>query len=157
MAAAKHKTYGLHLFKSGLLLFWGMWFVLVFSTNIFDFLSVYSQMPMEWRFRSGNLALIVSVVNIYHFSGALANLLFVLDIIIQGLAAVLFVIAAVKFWLGKQAWKWINAAFGISIALWALFILMDEFFIAYNFEGTHNGLFIAEILTLLAVHLLQSD
>lgn len=152
--SVKYKSYGLHQIKSGLLLFWGLWFLLVFFTNSFDFLGVYNMLPSDWRFRSGNLSLILSVINIYGFSGAFANLLFFLDIIIQGTAAVLFFIAAVKLWTNRQAWKWINTAFGISTALWAAFILMDEFFIAYNFEGTHSTLLIMEIISLLAMHLL---
>ena len=156
-AAIRHKTYGLHPIKFGLLLFWGLWFLIAFLTNTFDFLGVYNYLPTVWRFRSNNLALITSVIHIYNFPGTWANLLFTIDIIIQGSASILFLIAAMKWWSHRQAWKWINGAFGLSIALWAAFILMDEFFIAYNFEGTHMLLIVAELLTFTALHLLPDE
>lgn len=151
---SKHKSYGLHEIKAGLLLFWGVWFVLVVLTNSFDILSTYDALPAEWRFRSGNLALIISIVNIYRFSGVFANLLFLSGLIAESVIAILFIVAALKFWSRRPAWKWVNAAFGISIAFWAVFILLDELFIAYNFEGTHSTLLISEVLILLAIHLL---
>lgn len=154
MSSTIKQTYGVSPIKSGLLLFWGCWFLLAALTNCFDLLGTHNLLPSYWRFRSGNLALITSVIHIYNFSFIWANLLFLIDIIIQGTVSVLFIIAAVTFWTQRPAWKWINAAFGISIALWATFILMDEFFIAYNFEGTHMSLFAAELLSMIAMHLL---
>lgn len=156
-SSIKHKSYALSQIKCGLLLFWGCWFLLAFLTNCSDFFGTYNLLPADWRFRSGNMALILSAIHIYGFSYALANLLFFIDIIIQGSVAGLFLIATIKFWTRRPAWKWINAAFGISIALWAAFTLMDEFFIVYNLEGTHMSLFAAELLTMIAMHLLPAE
>lgn len=153
-AVIEDKTYGISAIKSGLLLFWGCWFSLAFLTNFFDLAGTNNLLPAYWHFRSGNLALITSVINIYSFSYAWANLLFIIDIIIQGSIAVLFLYAAMNFWMQRPAWKWVNTAFGISLALWATFILMDEFFIAYNYESTHMALIMAELLTIIAIHFL---
>jgi hypothetical protein len=41
-----------------------------------------------------------------------------------------------------------------GLSLWAAFVLADEVFIAYAVEAAHWRLFIAQLVTLLAVELL---
>src|SRR3990167_7502495 len=92
----KYQSYGLHEIKVGLMLFWGLWFLFAFITNSFDMLSAHNALPTDWRFRSGNLALMISIVNVYRFSAVFASLIFFSGLIIEYAITVLFLIAAVK-------------------------------------------------------------
>jgi len=143
----------LFYFKLGLLLFWGCWFSFAFTTNLLDFLHVLGYLPSDWLFRSGNYQLLHGVITIYHPPVYVLNLLFICDIAAQGLSAILFITAAYCYWRG-YSWRYINLAFMFSIALWGVFLLMEEVFLAYHFESVHAGLFEFELISLLAMHLL---
>jgi hypothetical protein len=45
----------------------------------------------------------------------------------------------------------------VSLGLWAAFLVADEVFIAYPVEATHLRLFIAQLVTLLAVEVLPEE
>jgi hypothetical protein len=156
-ALDRNRSNGLFYLKTGCLLFWASWFSLACLTNVFDFMNMLALISPEWRFRSGNLILLSQSLSIYQISPLFINLLFICDVLIQALAGALFFIAAYQFWQRKNPWVYINYAFGISIALWAAFIVMEEIFIAYVFEGGHRELFAFELITLMAIHLLPQD
>ena len=46
-----------------------------------------------------------------------------------------------------------RTAFTVSLALWGVFLLADEIFIAYSIEGTHLRIFAAQLVTLLVMEL----
>lgn len=146
------KSFALFYFKLGCLLFWASWFFVAFLTNFFDFMYIWQWLPLNWHYRSGNYDLLKAATHMDQTSFFL-NALFVCDIIVLGLSAILFFLAFIYFWLYK-AWEFINAAFALSIALWGVFIAMEEIFLAYGAEKTHIGLFVFELLTLMAIHLL---
>jgi hypothetical protein len=145
---------GMFFIKLGSLLFWSCWFTLVCLTNIFDFMHAYHGLPDNWQFRSGNYALLEKVLEIYHTPPAILFTLFSLDILVQGTSAVLCIISSITFLVNRQITPIINIAFGISMALWAVFILMEEVFIAYGYESVHIRLLAFEMLNLLMLHLL---
>lgn len=154
-AVQKTQAFSLFYFKLGCLLFWAGWFLLACLTNFFDFLYVLQLLPADWIFRSGNYALLDKALHIYPVSLTFQNTLFICDIFVQGLSAVLFFVATFLFWQQDRAmWRWINFAFALSISLWGVFLLMEEIFIAYSYEAVHRGLFIFELMTLLAIHIL---
>ncbi len=69
--------------------------------------------------------------------------------------AILF--AGVVVWEGLGAvllWRPTDAAFVVTLALWGAFVLAEEIFLAYVVEATHLRLFIAQLVTLLVIHLL---
>lgn len=47
-----------------------------------------------------------------------------------------------------------NWAFGAGIALWAAFMLADEVTLEYEFERTHELLSVAQLASLIALHVL---
>ena len=147
------KYYGLFYLKQGILLFWGIWFALAFLTNLTDFLVV-TNIITSLPFHSGNYKALEKVVNVYNISHHFLNGLFYLDILAQGTCSILFLISAICFFNKKYTWRLINIAFIISISLWAIFVIMEEIFIAYSFEATHIRLIIFEILSLFSLHLL---
>lgn len=149
-----NQTRGIFYIKLGCLLFWACWFMLVCLTNIFDFIHAHHSLPDDWLFRSGNYMLLAKVLQVYHTPPAILFTLFSLDIFVQGASAILFTISSATFLIKKQITPIVNAAFGISMALWAAFILIEEIYIAYSYESVHIRLFAFEMLTLLTLHLL---
>jgi len=114
----------------------------------------YHVLPNGWLFRSGNYMLLAKVLQIYHSHPAILFTLFSFDILVQGASAILFIISSLAFIIKKQITPVVNVAFGISMALWAVFIIMEEIFITYSYESVHIRLFAFEMLTLLMMHLL---
>lgn len=153
-----NKSFMLFNLKVGCLLFWACWFALAFTTNTTDFMQALGWLPRDFHFRSGNVDLVKFVINIYQTPNWILMILFILDIAIQGACAILFFAACWHFYNRRSsAWSLVNTAFTLSIGLWAAFLIMDEFFIAYTYESVHSNLFIFELLTLLAIHLLPDD
>lgn len=149
----KNQDYGLFYLKQGILLFWCIWFFIAFLTNITDFLIATDTISTS-SFRSGNYSALKKIINIYDMSHYLLNVFFSLDIFVQGISAILFFIAAFCFWNRVYIWQSINIAFSISMFLWAVFLIMEEIFVAYPYEATHIRLLVFEMVSLLTLHLL---
>lgn len=146
----------LFYFKIGLLLFWFAWFGIASLSNLMDLLSAHYGVLLAWKFHSGNYLALGKVLSIYSTPTYILSILFYMDIIIQAVSAILFFIAAFCTFRAKAfCWKYINLAFAVSISLWAVFLIMEEIFLAYPYESTHMTLCIFELLSLLALHLLS--
>ncbi|EKD54654.1 MAG: hypothetical protein ACD_60C00060G0022 [uncultured bacterium] len=147
------KYYGLFYIKQIILLFWGAWFFIAFLTNVTDFL-MNTETISPTLFHSGDYSALAKVIHVYSTPHYFLNILFSLDVLIEGTSAFLFLIAALCFWKRVYSWQTINIAFLISISLWAVFLLMEEIFIAYSYEATHLRLLTSEMISLLMLHLL---
>lgn len=157
MQTITHKSFGLYYFKLGCLLFWACWFAVAGSTNLFDFMHAVGYLSNDWLFRSGNYNVLADVVKIYHLSPLFLNILFICDFSAQLLSAFLFFLSIIIVISGRPGWAFINSAFAISMALWGVFMVMEEIFIAYPYEHTHAMLFAFELITLLALHFLPDS
>ena len=71
-----------------------------------------------------------------------------------GVAAVLFWRAGWSFRGRSSARKAVYRAFTTSLLLWGAFLVADEVCIAYPLESTHLRLFVAHLVTLMAIDLL---
>ena len=145
----------LFFLKAGLLLFWSAWFAVVFTTNLLGGLRAARRLPESWRFASRNYEAVAKAVSVYRGPPALAALLFAGVILWQLAAAILFVGAfSSSCHDGRIATLWADAAFATGIALWAAFMLADEITIKYAYEQSHELLFIAQLASLVAIHVL---
>jgi len=147
-----NQYFGLSFLKQIILLFWGIWFSIAFITNFTDLL--HYQYNTTLPFRSGNYIALEKVIAIYNAPYYFLNMLFLMDIFVQGISATLFLIAAFCWWKRIYTWQTVNCAFIISLSLWAVFLIMEEIFIAYSYEAVHIRLFIFELISLIAIHLL---
>jgi len=135
-----------------LLLFWGAWFAIVALTNLGDALLALGVVSPDWKFASGNFGLIEQVVSRYPTPGWLTMPLFVGVILWEGLAAVLFLRAAATWSAGDAdagARAAARTAYAVGIGLFAGFLLVDEFFIAYQMEGSHLRILVAHVVGLM--------
>jgi hypothetical protein len=141
-------------FKRFLLLVWAVWLSVVFVSNLADAAKGLGWLPDSWAFASGNLQFIRQTTARYGTPDTVNGVMFAGVIVWEGAAAVLFW-RAVCAWrgcgIGRRA---VYQAFATSLFLWAGFLVADEVFIAYPLEGTHLRLFVAQLVTLLAVELL---
>ncbi len=134
----------------GLVIFWAAYFTIVLVMNAFDALKAFGRLSKDWKFASGNYNLIRKATQTYHAPAWLDRVLFVGVIAWQALAAVLL-------WMAVAAWPnlpRVDAGFAAGVGLFAAFVLVDEVFKEYKSENDHLLIFAAQLLSLLAVHLL---
>jgi len=99
--------------------------------------------------------MVVKAVSIYDAPPWLPKLLFLGVVAWQALAAALFWYAlAASGAAGIVDMAAVNLACGAGILLWGAFMLADEITIKYAMEQPHELLFIAQIASLLVLHLI---
>ena len=127
--------------KLGLLGFWTLWFAIVTATNVLGV--------------SSNDQAIVRATQRFAPPPWVPRVLFAAVIVWQAASTALLA-RAVALSLMHDAVDLAAAtlALGSGIALWGAFMLADEITVKYEFERTHELLFIAQLATLIALHVL---
>lgn len=143
--------------KRVLLFFWAVWLSVVFLSNFADALKEIGWLGESLAFASGNFKFIQATTARYGTPDFVNALLFAGVIVWEGVATLLFWWAAWTFRGRKSGRKILYFAFTSSLLLWGAFLVADEIFIAYPVESTHLRLFIAHLLTLLAIDLLPEE
>jgi hypothetical protein len=142
-------------FKVGMLVFWGLWYGIAFSTNLCEIFRALKVLPSMWPFASGNLRDVAQATKTYSAGGWLSRLLFLGVLCFQLLIVLLFGWAVISSITSRAMdAEAINAAFSASLGLWTAFMLADEIFKQYGTEHAHVLFFIAQLVTLIALHAL---
>jgi hypothetical protein len=143
--------------KRSLLLIWAVWLTVVFLSNLADAAKEAGLLGPTWAFASGNWKAVQETTARYGTPEVMSALLFAGVILWELIGAGLFWWAFAAF-RGKDSGRnVVYAAFTTALLLWGAFFVSDELFIAYAFEATHLRLFIAFLLTLLAIELLPEE
>ena len=146
------------LLKRGILFFWAVWFSIVLATNLGDGLKAIGLLPGGWPFASGNYDLILKVTSVYSPPEWSVAVLFIGVLIWEGVATFLFWRAAKGFrGASGESLSKVYAAFCVGIGLWAVLMLADEFFLAFQMEAGHLGIFSGQLISLLAIRLLPDE
>jgi hypothetical protein len=145
------------LLKRLLLLFWAVWLSVVFLSNLADAGKGLGWLEPSWAFASGNWKLILETTVRYNTPAFVNAILFAGVIVWEAVAALLFWRVAWSFRGRNSARKVVYPAFTASLLLWGSFLVADEVFIAYTLESTHLRLFVAHLLTLMAIELLPEE
>ena len=140
--------------KQAMLAFWAIWLTIVCLANLCDLLKRWRVLGDHWKFASGNYDLMQKSTRVYHLPDAAVLLLFIGVVIWEALAGFLTWNALLSF--NGSVSDAVYAAFGVSLALWAAFLIADEIFMAYEMETTHIAIFIAQLISLIALVLLPS-
>ncbi|HEX4589968.1 MAG TPA: hypothetical protein VH120_08575 [Gemmataceae bacterium] len=141
-------------FKRFLLVAWAVWLSVVLLTNLADAVKGLGWLGESWAFASGNLQFIRETTARYGTPDVVNGVLFGGVVVWEGVAAVLFWRAALAFrgrGVGRTA---MYQAFAVQLLLWFGFLVADEVFIAYPLEATHLRIFVAQLVTLVAIELL---
>jgi hypothetical protein len=142
------------LLKRLLLLFWAVWFSIVLLTNLADAGKGLGMLADSWTFASGNWELIRATTARYGTPAAVNSVLFTGVIAWEAVATWLFWWAGWTYRGRGSGRTALYGAFTASLLLWGAFVVADEVLIAYPLESTHLRLFVAHLVTLLAVELL---
>jgi hypothetical protein len=142
------------LLKRLLLLFWAVWLSVVFLTNLTDAGKGIGLLGESWTFASYNWKLIQDTTARYKIPFSVNAILFVGVLLWELLASFLFWRAGWSFRGRNASRAVVYQAFTTSLLLWGAFLVADEVFIAYPLESSHLRLFVAHLVTLLAVELL---
>ncbi len=151
------QQHALNIIKKALVFFWAIWFTVVFLSNLANLLRVFAILPKTFMFYSGNFAMVTKVISIYHLPHSFAVTLFILVILLEACIMLSLWFAAFSYLCNMKYIQRVNMAFLISMFLWMLFLITDEIFIAYRFEAAHFKFFVAQLVTLLVIHLLPDD
>ena len=143
--------------KIGLVFFWSMWQLIVFMTNLFEGLKVLRIVPPYWKFASQNYQAVAQATGAYKAPPWIPRLLFFGVLVWQLGTLILFGRAVISmlfhrtFLLGPS-----TEAFAASLSLLAAFMIADEIFKQYDVERAHVLFFTAQLITLLALHILPT-
>ena len=143
--------------KIGLVFFWSMWQLIVFMTNLFEGLKVLRIVPPYWKFASQNYQAVAQATGAYKAPPWIPQLLFFAVLVWQLGTLMLFGRAVIPMLshrtllLGPS-----TEAFAASFSLLAAFMIADEIFKQYDVERAHVLFFTAQLLTLLALHILPT-
>ncbi len=148
--------------KRCLLLFWAVWLSLVVTTNVTDGLKALGTLPVSLPFASGNYQTILEITAPFGPPAWLAGVLFAGVIAWEAASMALFGWTGLTFQTAcpPQRRGRLVATFAVGLSLWAAFQIACEALpsqLSYQIEGTHRGLFTAQLATLLAVMLLPDD
>ena len=141
-------------------MFWATWLSLVLILNILDVLKHHGALGEGWKFNSGNFPFMQAVVKVYGTPNAITWVLYISAIVWEVVAVGLLWAAFASF--DPTNLRLVNLAFLVNLALWALFVVMDEIFLAFlvpgfNIMETHRSLFTANLVSLMAIHLLPNS
>jgi hypothetical protein len=139
--------------KRALLAFWAVWFTVVLLTNVFDAGKALGVLGDGWTFASGNYRFLTETTARYGPPAWVNGVLFAGVIAWEGVATLLFWWACCNV----RSRRAVYAAFTVGVLLWGAFLIADEVCITYPVAGTHLRLFIAQLVTLLAIELLPDD
>ena len=135
----------------------GVWLSVVVLSNLVDAGKAAGLLGASWSFASGNWTAIQETTARYGTPVLVNALLFAGVIVWEGIAAALFWLAFATFRGRNAGRKVVHLAFTTALVLWGAFFVSDEIFIAYAFEATHLRLFVAYLVTLLAIELLPEE
>jgi hypothetical protein len=140
--------------KRGVLAFWGLWLTIVTATNVTDLLQTIGVLGTDWRWVSGNYALVAKALELYALPAGIVRLIFGTVIVWEGATAALLWYAAAAY-RGREG-PGLRAAYlalGVALALWGAFQVMEELTFQYAFEAVHRDLFTGTLATLLVIAL----
>ena len=108
----------------------------------------------DWRWVSGNYALVAKALELYALPAGIVLLIFGTVIVWEGATAALLWCAAAAY-RGREG-PGLRAAYlalGVALALWGAFQVMEELTFQYAFEAVHRDLFTGTLATLLVIAL----
>lgn len=142
----------MNLVSAGLLLFWGIYFALAGTGNVVDWLTQHGYRKRYFRSSSRNLELLERVAKKHGSSASSTKALFAIIMSWELLAAATYLSALAFYLVGDRILT--QYAFFIGMGLFAGLIIGNEAFVYYDDEEEHAVMFLAQLVSYLAVVLL---
>lgn len=146
----------LNSIKRLIILLWASYFTVILTTNIGDILVKAGILSANWSYVSGNFDYIRKFMGIYPLPDIFVWVAYVAIMLLQ--VGIVFL-----FWKAFIHWRTIRSSserlitspFGMAILLWVIFIVSDEFFLAYDrIQGVEGAFFtglIVQVITFILV------
>jgi len=135
--------------SAGLLLFWGIYFSMAGVGNIVDWLTQHGFRGRYFRFSSKNYELLEKVAKRHGTGSRAMAALFTVIMCWELLAAFAYYAALALYLVGSDALT--PYAFFIGMGLFAGLTLGNEAFIYYDDEEEHVVMFLAQLISYIAV------
>ncbi len=142
----------MNLVPVGLLLFWGVYFAMAGTGNVVDWLTQHGYRGRYFRSSSKNLELLERVAAKHGSGTTTIKTLFVIIASWELLAATTYLSALALYLIGDPLL--VQYAFFIGMGLFAGLILGNEAFVYYDDEEEHTVMFMAQLVSYVAVVLL---
>ncbi|MGH9920293.1 MAG: hypothetical protein ACRD6W_15680 [Nitrososphaerales archaeon] len=142
----------MNLVSAGLLLFWGIYFSMAGTGNVVDLLTQHGYRGKYFRFSSKNFELLETVAKKHGSSPSSMRVLFVVIMSWELLSAAAY-LAALALYLTGSSFL-LPYAFFVGMGLFAGLILGNEAFIYYDDEEEHVVMFLAQLISYIAVAVL---
>ena len=142
----------MNLVVAGLLLFWGVYFSMAGTGNVVDLLTQHGYHKRFFRFSSKNYELLEKVAERHGTGASRIKVLFIVIMSWELASAAGYLSALALYLLGSTFL--IQYAFFIGMGLFAGLTLGNEAFIYYDDEEEHVTMFVAQLVSYVAVALL---
>lgn len=139
----------MNLVSAGLLLFWGIYFSMAGAGNAVDLLTNHGYAGKYFRFSSKNYELLERVAKRHGSSKSSVQALFVVIMSWELLTAGSYLSALIMYLGGNSSF--VPYAFFIGMGLFAGLVLGNEAFIYYDDEEEHVVMFLAQLISYIAV------
>lgn len=140
----------LEFFSIGILIFWGLWTLLVALSDTMDLIERFSKNAVTFKFNSKNFQHIQVFWRHYHIESRVLSLLtYLFIILITYCVFVFFLWAIMSFFLDVREIFFLMGcyAFLLSLAVNAMFILIDELFIQFEMGKVHMIRFCVRLIS----------
>lgn len=144
-------------FKKDLVLFWAIWWLIAFWTDVVGGLAHLGYLQAAWA-PDSNYPFLVDSLKMYNAPGWLITFFFIGILLWSLLSALAFCWASLA--LGKSPAIWMSrarAAFIISLSFWLAFFLADQLIMKFDLEENHMVQGGFELLCFLTMYLLPSE
>ncbi len=142
----------MNLVSAGLLLFWGVYFAMAGTGNVVDWLTQHGYRGRYFRSSSKNLELMERVAKRHGSGSSAIGALFAVIMSWELLSAVVYFLTLGYYLLGNGFL--LSYAFFIGMGLFAGLILGNEAFVYYDDEEEHVIMFLAQLVSYIAVAVL---
>jgi len=142
----------LNIVSAGLLLFWGIYFVMAGTGNAVDWLTDHGYRGKYFRSSSKNLELMEKVAKRHGSGSSAIGALFVIIMSWELLSAAAYLCAFGLYLDGNTIL--LPYAFFAGMGLFAGLVLGNEAFVYYDDEEEHVIMFVAQLVSYIAVVLL---
>ncbi len=145
------------LFKKSLILFWAIWWLIAFWTDLAGGLAHIGLLHASFA-PDTNYPFLVSSLKMYPIGKWVPPFLFFGIILWSGLVACLFFWSALSLHRSRTIWmSRANIAFVISLMYWLCFFIADQMVMKFDLEENHMVQGGFELLTFLSLYLLPED
>ncbi len=139
----------MNIVSAGLLLFWGVYFSMAGTGNVVDYLTQHGYRGKYFRSSSKNFELLERVAKRHGSGSSLIGALFAVIMSWELLSAVMYFAALGLYSTGNTLL--FPYAFFVGMGLFAGLILGNEAFVYYDDEEEHVILFLAQLVSYIAV------